>query len=508
MKKNTIQTISIVSLIYFVINLVAHFTYTPLRTLFMDDISLFNQLNGISFIKYIAVGHDNKFRPISDLFIYIGYFLFKNNTDYIYIYILIIGAISCVIVFIIVYYITEKKNLYIPSIVCLLFSISRFAYYTVGQYFGVMESVCIIFASLLLYTGYKYYITADNSHEKNIFVWLNISLLLLVFSHERYITMYAFACAVVFLKEKFSKTAIKRYTYIIINFFLLWIFRFIYLGSGAFQGTGGTSLISTLNISNILKFLKEGLLLVFGWNAGEEYLNGITMSQVKPIHNIIPVFTLIITLLIFFYAVKKADDKKRIIEINLLFIAFILFSLLSGCITIRLELRWVYIPFVIYLILVTFNVNEILKKELLSGICKNVLVVVCFFTLAVLVFNESYYREYWSNNYLGQDYNKYNNIYDMTVRKYGPDKLKGKSLYIVENKEYSEVIDHNTLKGIFDYYVGYNLVDLNYVETINEIDDEDEAIVLYAEQYKDNIWEKKFYNITNLLDDNSKKAEE
>ena len=45
---------------------------------------------------------------------------------------------------------------------------------------------------------------------------------------------------------------------------------------------------------------------------------------------------------------------------------------------------------------------------------------------------------------------------------------------------------------------------LVYADSIEEVNDGD-AIVLYAEQYKDDIWEKKFYNITQIVNGTEKR---
>ena len=481
-RERNFQMMVITSLMYVLINMIAHFTLVPLKVLFMDDIYLFNELHDINLIEYLMSGHNNKIRPVSDFFIYLGYIFFKNDTEYIYIYILIVGLISCIAIYLLTYYVV--KNVYIACCVCLLFSTSRFAYYAIGQYFGVMESICMVMAAILLYSGIKYYVSKDFVDEKRCFVNMNLAVLFLVFSHERYATMYAFVFLMVLIKNKISKIAFKRYVLTILNFSLLWLFRIIYLGSDAFQGTAATSLISTLNFNNIFKFFIDGIMLILGWNAGEEYLNGIAIKQVKTIHNLIPFFIVIFMVLTFLYAVKKSNNKRKIIEINVIFIVFILFSLLAGCITIRLELRWVYVPYAMYLLLIAFNVNEIMSSQLL--ISKSIIIFISLAIIAMTLFNESYYRVFWKNNYLGREYEKYNNIYDMTIGKYGSEYLIGKTIYIIENKEFCEIVDRATLEEIFDYYCGKETVKTVYVDSLEELNDNN-AIVLYVEQYKNDI---------------------
>lgn len=143
-----------------------------------------------------------------------------------------------------------------------------------------------------------------------------------------------------------------------------------------------------------------------------------------------------------------------------------------------------------------------------KNICQNSKIkkveIVCIVVGAVSCVGimESYFRSNWKNNYLGQEYAKYNNVYDITVEKYGKENICGKTIVLIENVDNGvEVINVDTLKRIYDYYVGSDNVSLYYLNDIRDIPeniDVNNSIFIYGEQSGDNIWKKEFYDVSYL----------
>lgn len=506
-KRNKIYGGIISSLIYFVINLYAHFQFVPLQIFFMDDIALFLQFRNENLFSYLLNGHDLKFRPVSDLFLYLGYIILKGNTEQAWIFILMVGTVSSIFVYAFIYHFAVGKKMLCAVLGVILFSNTRFAYYSVGQYFGIMESIGTVCSLCVLACGIEY-IKSDEDIEYNILKKMNIAIILAVFSHERYLTLYVFGILCIFIKYGLSKRAWKSYTLIIINVIVMMLFRIVYLGDQAMQGTGGSNVLVTLDYLQILKFLWWGILLILGWNAGEGYLNGIEMKFVSNFYNSIPFICLIATIYILIAAlIRNKQEYKQIIKTILAYCVFILFTLISGCITIRLELRWIYVPYMGYVCLVIYLLSLLLSKttDIKKKIAPLAKIVIGVTILSLVIITEYYYRTNWVHNYIGRDYTKYNNIYNVTIKKYGANNLAGKSIVFIENKENgTTVLAEDIMKRIFDYYCGENVVNLFYSDSINELPgglDSENTIYIYGEQIYEDIWEKSFYDVSYLINE-------
>lgn len=495
-----------VGLVYMLVNVYTHFILVPLKTFFLDDIALFLQIKDgkFGFWRYVLTQHDSKLRPVSNAFLYLGYKLFKNNTNNAWLYIIVLGTIVSVGIYIIIYRICENNRTFIAILGGLLFAFSRFAYYTVGQYLGVMELVALICALITLYEGLKY-INDESANEKKQFIRLNITTILTVLSHERYIVLYAFLFFCIWVKKKINKESVKEYIVVLFNACIILGLRFVFLGGHAMEGTGGTSVINMLDPIRICKFFVEGVLLLLGWNAGEPYLNGIAINKVPIFFNIIPFLVFILVLRAFMIVIKQNKNrKKEIVKTICVIIVFIFLTLLAGCITIRLELRWVYTPYIAYLCGILYIMSIIEFKNICQNSKIKKVEIVCIVVGAVSCVGimESYFRSNWKNNYLGQEYAKYNNVYDITVEKYGKENICGKTIVLIENVDNGvEVINVDTLKRIYDYYVGSDNVSLYYLNDIRDIPeniDVNNSIFIYGEQSGDNIWKKEFYDVSYL----------
>lgn len=398
---------------------------------FMDDLAIWSVYHNSSIIEFIFNTYANKFRPISNLFMVIGFEIVGYNTHVLHWYLLIANFFIAITIFKIATKITE--NIHISLCVSVAYIFSRLAYYQVGQYFGIMEATGMFFALLTLYFAYKF---VNSDGTTNDYYKCVIMFTLCCFSHERYMALISILLLVPLLKDRLGKRKIIHYELIsIVCISLILIVRFVLLKDTAFAGTGGSSVVNELNLFQVLKFIIYGIANILGVNAGEAYLTGISVKEVS-IYEYILVFIYIFCILFTaILAIKLLTDKvikkdNIFIRNNILFITFIFFTIASSSITIRLEMRWIYTPFAGFLLLYGYWVSYLYKSYYFRDKAITLLIVMVMIQMPM----ELYYRSYYKFIYFTGAQGVYNTLYTETIKKYG-DSLYMRPIVFIENEE-------------------------------------------------------------------------
>lgn len=485
-------------LFYLLVNLYAHFEYVPLNIFFMDNITQLRRFASNSFFDNVIAGCYGasgpgcvalKPRPVAYLFMYIGIKMMGTNTSYAYLYLLFFGALSCLVV----YYVAKSItcNLFCAIAASAIFAVSRFAYYAVGDYWGLMETIALTNGILVFYYAYRYLISNEGTETKSFWIMI-IFEVLAILSHERCLMLFFFIYSVVFIKYFFQKKSLVYYIPITVLFVSIILFRFWYLGNQAMEGTGGEHL--TFNLSRIIKFFVEGSTMILGFAAGEAYLSGVVVEEVKGLYFILPLCSICIIYSLFGVIFFQSAEIRRKNKILFLFLSFIVFSLLAGCITFRLELRWLYLPYVGYLMLVFYLLSQIKQHTKIR------ILLICYLFCSSF-YVEAWYRTHWVYNYLGNQYGIYNQIYDSSIGKYG-NAMAQRPLVIVENIDNgTTVVEHTWMKWILDYYTDNKNAGLYFYNHFQDIPNEvnyKHPIVIYGEQTAGNIWQKTFFDVSNI----------
>lgn len=182
---------------------------------------------------------------------------------------------------------------------------------------------------------------------------------------------------------------------------------------------------------DLFKHFISGVLYLLGENAGPAYLNGIeygaVSKRIKSLNYIFVVIIFIITCLYVFSLIKnraKKDEIKKQLKLSLLIISFIALTLACSCATIRLEMRWVYTPYVGFIILIA-NMVSYVGTQLKTYFC----IAALLSTLSIIVPTELYFRSYYRNIYYWGVYQIYNSVYDQTLKRY-KDGLWNKKIII------------------------------------------------------------------------------
>ncbi len=135
------------------------------------------------------------------------------------------------------------------------------------------------------------------------------------------------------------------------------------------------------------------------------------------------------------YVIKRFSHKtkKNALAADLLFLSFIAVCIGSSSVTIRVELRFVYVSFtasIIYLCYMCSYIKESFDNKLLKA-------VPIVLVLAVMLARtpiELLYRTYFNKIHCIVDLNRMNSLYDLTIGEYGlDDTLHKKKIYMVNN---------------------------------------------------------------------------
>ena len=113
----------------------------------------------------------------------------------------------------------------------------------------------------------------------------------------------------------------------------------------------------------------------------------------------------------------------------------------SSSVTIRVEMRWVYVSFAASLLYFSYLLG-------VSRLPLGTLFCLAFICLRLPV--ERYYRSYFPQIYFWEDQDRMNSLAEETIEKYGREGVLGKQVYILENKYKMSKFYGDTFFQVFD----------------------------------------------------------
>ena len=275
--------------------------------------------------------------------------------------------------------------------------------------------------------------------------------------------------------------------------FLFYAIRKFAIGSFVPKGTGGTEVTESFKLEEALQNAFAEVYYIFGFQKGPEYLNGIPWENVtentrKLVYASIvilgiTVFLCLIFALIRIFRTEKNRGKstgssaengtgknttydlvnnsvsdsginlrieqkqeklarlRSFIGNNILFLLFIAMCIGSSSVTIRVEMRWVYVSFAASLIYFSY----------LLGVSKLPLgTIFCLAFIFLRLPVERYYRSYFPQIYFWEDQDRMNSLAEETIDKYGREGVLGKQVYILENTYKMSKFYGDTFFQVFD----------------------------------------------------------
>ena len=435
-----------------------------IKALYMDDLfhwSWFRGLNIFEFaFKFYGV---SRYRPVFDAIQYIFYIIIDTD-PFRY---AIINKVYNSIVALFIYHFIKKVDA--GKIVALLLSslylIAHFAYYQIGQGIGSLETDALFFAIIILFYSLKLSGAIVNRDEfeniklpskmdniKNTII-LFIMFFIVSFTHERFMGTAVPIVIAIFMSRdeedmKITKRKIISLIVFVLEILLICFIRFLAIGKVMPAGTGGTYVEETFNILECIGYCFAQVACIFGINIGPDYLYGVdfmNLSGVKVKYlALVSIVFIVATIVVYIWKRIRHKSRKNSLAGDLILLSFIAMCIGASSVTIRVEMRFIYVSFtaaIIYLAYMCGYIKESINKNILKTI-PVIMVALVFITRIPIEFR---YRTYFKNIHCYVDLNRVNSIYDNTIGKYGVDEiLHKKKIYIIDN-----------VYGMTDFYSEY-----------------------------------------------------
>lgn len=448
-----------------------------IKGLYMDDLfnwSWFPKTNLYDFaFKFYGA---SRYRPFFDMLQYIEYMIVGTNVFWFAKINILLNSFLGLFVYFFAKKLSKRKWI---AIVCgVLYIVSHFAYYQIGQVLGLLETEAQFFALLILFLSFKLVGLFDEEETnttilKNVILTIIIMLLYFieVFTHERYLCLAPIiVLSILFAKKPKvdisclgkQKRNLLLYRLFTILIFVLEIGLICYIRNLAIgkilpAGTGGTNVEETFNLLQCIKFCFSQVLFIFGINNGKEYLVGIEYADLPTKIKFLGLASIVVIIIItIIYIIIKMHnnakkEKSSNIIIDILFLMFIALCIGASSVTIRVEMRFVYVSFTASVLYMSYMSGSILEfvKDWVNKFTKLVMRITMFILL-ILFFGtrfivECEYRKSFNKIHFFLDLDRVNSLYDNTIGKYGLDEiLHNRKIYMV-----------NTSYGFTQFYADW-----------------------------------------------------
>lgn len=443
-----------------------------IKGLYMDDLYLWSCYGEQSFREFVFPMGSSRFRFIFYLASWLELFFLENHVTWIVPFNIILNALISFSVYRISVRMSKRKLVSLAAAVAYL--LSRMSYYQIGQLYGLMESLGLWAALGILYFLYRYV----NGKNTRAFLMANLLYFLASFIHERYMVLFpALVLGLLFgAKEKSSMemdreseeeqewTEVRggrrpgksrrrdrtdhtasKWTLFLLSaglFGLIQAIRLFTIGTLAPAGTGGTDVVDTFHLADAISQAWEQVAFVFGRNSGPDYLCIQTYGE-SPwnIRMLILGTNVVLAVAVLVFLVRMFFDRGRILthlKTVVLFLVFIALCIGSSSVTIRIEMRWVYVAYGAALLLLSY-MSSIMGK---AGI-------LVFLYVGLLFPVEVHYRSCWDNLYLWPSQMRYNSLAEETYEKYG-EEIFDKQVYIIGNTYDMSEFTAETFLKVYD----------------------------------------------------------
>ena len=249
--------------------------------------------------------------------------------------------------------------------------------------------------------------------------------------------------------------------------FLFFSIRSLAIGSFIPKGTGGTEVQDGFSLTKALSHAFSQVFYIFGIQAGPDYLAGIPWEEVGRKHRYVIYASIAVLafsiLLALLFAILKGKLKKEFFGKNILFLCFIALCIGCSSITIRVEMRWVYVSFAAALLYFAYLLGN-------TG-----MPIPTFFALLFVCLRfpaEMKYRESFPRIYCWEDQDRMNSLAEQTIGKYGRDYVLGKQVYILENNYKMSKFYGDTFFQVFDPEMSGQGTKIHFIKDFRELPSE------------------------------------
>ncbi len=352
---------------------------------------------------------------------------------------------------------TLSGNTIIGFLTGFLYLLSRMSYYQISQVYGLMESLALWASIGILYCLYRY--INEPGQELIWFRMANGLYFAVCFIHERYMVFLPLLFLVLLMKrnKKWREWAIP-----LAVFALVQLIRLAAIGTVMPAGTGGTDVADTLNIKQVILFAVQQVLYLFGINTGGSYLCALSWREssrwIKVLVILADMMILAVMIIFIIKVVRSKWERMAICRNCLLFFLFIGACIACSSVTIRVEVRWVYVSMAAAWLWLAYMCGVIArpsaqKPEAARRVPDYRWALICtglaVMYTGLMIPAETYYRNRYSNLYYWNSQQQYNSLAEQTYEKYG-EAVFGKKIYILKNTYDVSKFYADTFFKVFD----------------------------------------------------------
>lgn len=509
-----------------------------LKGLYMDDLYLWSCYGEQSFREFVFPIGGTRFRFIFYLASWLELLLLGNHVTWMVPFNILLNALIAFTVYRIGVRMSGRKL--VSLVLGIAYLLSRFAYYQIGQFYGLMETLGLWAAIGIFYFLYRYV----NERSTKAYLLANLLYFLASFIHERYMVLFpVLLLALVMGKDRSAERVQARaaggYGYrgsrgrsrsrgqrgagrrqesagaerhlagrleedefetsrewgpgqkkaakwllllgSIAVFAVIQVIRLLTIGTLSPAGTGGTDVEDTFKLADAISQAWAQVAFVFGRNSGPDYLCVLPYED-SPwnIRMLVLMSNLVLAVAVVAFLVGLIRDRRNLaahLKNAVLFLAFIALCIGCSSVTIRVEMRWIYVTYTAALLFLAY----------MSGIMGKAGVLV-FLYVALLFPTETYYRDRWENLYFWPNQLRYNSLAEETYGKYGDDIFK-KQVYIIGNTYELSDFTAETFLKVYDKGKNGKNTTIQFIDSDFDFKEITDDVVILQEDVENNAYQ-------------------
>lgn len=437
-----------------------------IKGLYMDDLYMWSCYGEQTFQEFVFPIGGTRCRPVFYLASYLEMMLMGTHIEWMVpINIILNGLVAWTIYGMAV---KMSRSRVIGFFAGVLYLLSRFSYYQISQGWGLMETMALWMAISILYCLYQY-LNEDHFYH---YVTANILYFLVCFVHERYMVLIPLIFLVLVLKRQTPKREFRLWAIPALVFAGVQLIRLIAIGGLSPAGTGGTQVADTFSVGQVMKYALSQVAYLFGINAGPEHLNGISWSQTPGwFHGLVYASILVLALMILLFVaavISRKEERRSAIGNSLLFICFIGGCIAASSVTIRVEMRWIYVSYTAAVLFLAYLYGTLTRMYHDDWKLRIGYGAMFGGYLLIMLPIDIFYRGYYPNLYYWPNQLRYNSLAEETYEIYG-DTLFDKTVYIIGNTYEMSEFTADTFFKVYDKSREFKGPQVEFIDGIEDL---------------------------------------
>lgn len=386
-RKNILWGIISLLLLFFI----NWYWFEPLKEkvfLIGDDIRFYNIVKSSdNIIKTVMTNDAGVYRPVSYLVMAIAVKILGTDSQAYFQLNLIFNMVIVLSIYYFIYNITSKCKLFFSFLGSLLYITAVYSYYGITQLLGFMEQMCVFFCIWFFYFIIMYIIKKDTkSYMCSVLIYL-----LVLLTHERFLVLIGVYIVLnsFILYDRDIKTRIKNMIVAILPALYFVVMKICILKVPLFVGTGQVQI--EFSFATTMEYILQSISSMFGIILGPKHLMGYLFNEFSRLEQLAVLFVVVLLISCFFaylYQCIIKDTHRRKEEIQKL-AAFIFIegaTIICYSVSARIEMRQIYVPYVIFLIYVMYCVSKI-------SVSYDFVSIAILYSVSIMIINNYTYRE-------------------------------------------------------------------------------------------------------------------